>query len=170
MLLRHNWAIVAAACTLAPGVSLAQSSQALEAEPVTGAIQGIVTCLDPQSQSTVLSDIPVKLSSDSQPAQPLTTLTDAEGRFRFAQLEAGSYLLEVNLQGFKSFAAKVAVKGSELRVEYVHLELTTVTASIDVAGQVATVAEHSGDANRTLTSREIPALPMPEQTAREALP
>ena len=74
------------------------------------------------------------------------------------------------MEGFKPFAKKIALKESESRVENIPLELATVAVSIDVAADVSTVTEQNADRTDTLTTRELPALPMPEQTAKEALP
>ena len=151
-------------------VALAQDSIGIEGASAASAVRGVVTTrVDLQGQSTALAGIPVTLS-DSRRAQPLSTLTDDEGRFQFPQLDAGDYLLEVNLEGFKPFAKKVVLQQKEKQVVNISMELAAVAQSVEVQGQAAAVAEHSADPDTTLTDRELPALPMAEQTAREALP
>jgi hypothetical protein len=163
-------AILLAACALLPAAELGEDSKPIEAEPPTGAIRGVVTRVDLQGQSTVLSGIPVKLSGDSLPGQSLSVLTDAGGHYELTPMGAGVYLLEVSLQGFKPFAKTVVLQQRETLVQDISVELETVSVSVEVQGEAAAVTEHSADPDTTLTNRELPALPMAEQTAKEALP
>jgi len=162
-------AMLLVACPFLSGVALAQDSKGVEGASAASAVHGVVTHVDLQGQSTALASIPVKLS-DSRRAQPLSTLTDAEGRFEFPQLDAGDYLLEVNLPEFQPFTRKVVLHERETRVEDIGLELETVSQSVEVQAQASEVAAHSADPDATLGDREFPALPMAQQTAREALP
>jgi hypothetical protein len=158
------------ACPFLVGVASAQDSKGLGQESAKSAVHGVVAHVDLQTQSTALAGISVKLSGDSPQAQSLLALTDANGHFEFTPLNAGVYLLEVNLQGFKPFARKVVLQPSEMRLENIGLELETVSVTVDVQGQASAVTEHSADPDTTLTNREFLALPMPQQTFNEALP
>ena len=162
------WLLVV--CPFLLSVGLAQGTKPIDAEAAESAVHGVVACVDLQGQSTAQAGVPVKLSSDSQGAQPLSTLTGTEGQFEFQQLHAGVYLLEISLRGFKPFAKRVVLQQRELRVENIGLELEAISQSVEVQGQASAVTEHSADPDTTLTNRELPALPMAEQTAKEALP
>ena len=158
------------ACPFLLGVVFAQDSKRIDAESGRSALRGVVAHLDLQGQSTALASVPVKLSNVAQRVQPLSTFTDPDGRFQFEQLSADVYLLEVNLPGFKPFTRKVVLHERETRVENIGLELETVSESVEVQGQASEVTAHSADPDTTLTNRELPALPMAQQTVREALP
>jgi hypothetical protein len=115
--------IVLVGCPFLSRTILAQDSERTEEESAKSAVYGVAASVDLRGRSLSLKGIPVKLSNDSQRAQPLSTRTDAEGHFQFTQLSAGVYLLEVNLQGFKPFTKKIVLLQRELRVQNIHLEL-----------------------------------------------
>lgn len=77
-------AIVLAACTPFLRGALAQEAAQIEVPPAKSAVSGVVTRVDPQGQLTALVGISVKLSADSQRAQPLSMLSDVDGRFQFS--------------------------------------------------------------------------------------
>jgi hypothetical protein len=159
-----------AACLSFPNAALAQDSKSADVESAASTLSGIVTSADLQGQLTPLAGIPVKLSGGSQGAQPLSTLADADGRYQFDQLHAGTYLLEVSLQGFKSFTKTAVLQQKESRVEDIHLELETVSSTLDVQAQADEVTAHSSDPDITLTNQEFPSLPMIDQKYQDALP
>ena len=152
------------------GPILAQESKINSLERTQSSIQGVVTAVSPQGQSTPIEGIPLKLSGESQGAPSLSTFTDAEGRYQFTQLGADTYSLQTSLEGFKPFAKTVILKEKESLVENVALELATVSSEVDVQAQKPMVSEESADPNATLTSRHFLALPMIEQKFKQALP
>lgn len=58
--------------------------------------------------------------------------SDRQGRFEFAALAAGDYLLEARLPGFASFKGRITVGGQEVRKDLT-MELGTVSETITVA-------------------------------------
>jgi len=139
-------------------------------EPAQNSIQGAVSAVGAQGQSTLIEGIRVKLSSESQGAPSLSTLTDTEGRYQFSQLGAGPYSIEITIEGFKPFSRTVILKGKEELVENVALELATVSSEIDVQARGPTISVQSVDPAATLSSHKLMALPMIEQKFKQALP
>ena len=163
-------AMLLAACLSFPNVALAQDSTSAAGESAASTISGVVTSADLQGQLTPIAGISVTLKGDSQGAPPPSTLTDADGRFQFDQLQAGNYLLEVSLQGFKSFTKAVVLQQKESQVQDIRLELETVSSTMEVQGQADDVTAHSSDPDTTLASKEFPSLPMIDQKYQDALP
>jgi carboxypeptidase family protein len=150
--------------------SQAQESKLNGFEPAQSSIQGVVTAVGPEGQSTPLEGIALKLSGDHLEAQSLSTLTDAEGHYEFTQLGAGTYSLQASPEGFIPFAKSVVLKQNEAQTENVALQLATMSFKVDVQAQAPTVSERSADPDATITSRQFLALPLVEQKFKEALP
>ncbi len=155
---------------LLAGPLRAQEAKINDLEPAQSLIQGVVTAAGPQNQPNPIEGIPLKLTGESKGALPLSTFTDTEGRYQFTHLGAGTYSLEVNVEGFKPFAKTVVLKERETLVENVGLELATVTSKIDVQSQVPAVSLQGEDPAATLSSHKLMALPMAEQKFKQALP
>jgi Carboxypeptidase regulatory-like domain len=150
--------------------SQAQESKLNGFEPAQSSIQGVVTAIGLEGQSTPLEGIALKLSGDHLEAQSLSTLTDAEGHYEFTQLGAGTYSLQASPEGFIPFAKSVVLKQNEAQTENVALQLATMSFKVDVQAQAPTVSERSADPDATITSRQFLALPLVEQKFKEALP
>ena len=148
----------------------AQQSKIDGLEPVQFSIQGVVTTVGPQGQSTPLEGTLVKLGGGPQGGPPLSAPTDTEGRYQFTHLGAGTYSIEITIEGFKPFAKTIVLKEKEVLVENVGLELAPVSSKIDVQAQEPMVSAQSADPDAALTTRHFLALPMVEQKFKEALP
>lgn len=145
-------------------------AQPSTSESPTAEVHGVVTHVDEQGQATALAGIAVKLIPDSPNAAPLSAGSDSVGHFQFTGLSAGTYSLDVRLNGFKPFANTLVLKPGESQVQDIRLELAAMAVSIDVQGQTDEVTAHSADPNVTLTEEYFPALPMAQQKFTEALP
>jgi len=158
------------ACLWFTGPLRAQESKINAAEPPQSLVQGVVSAVDPQGQSTPLEGIPLKLGGTSLGEGSLSSITDAEGHYEFAGLGAGTYLLEISLEGFKPFTRTVVLSQNERQIQNVALEVATVSFKVDVEAQAPTLAEQSVEPEATFTNRQFLALPLAEQKFKEALP
>ncbi len=86
----------------------------------------LATRIDVHGDATALAGILVKLSADAKKPSPLSAVSDADGHFQFTGLSAGSYLLEVSLDGFKPFTDVIVLQPTESRIQDIRLELATV--------------------------------------------
>src|SRR5258706_7502132 len=77
----------------------AQESKLNGFKPAQSSIQGVVTAIGPEGQSTPLEGIPLKLKGGTLEAQSLSTLTDADGHYEFTHLGAGTYSLQASPEG-----------------------------------------------------------------------
>src|SRR4051794_21190825 len=79
------------ACVLLPWTAAAQA--------LTGSLVGTVK----DEQGAVLPGALVRLTSPALIGGPATATTNEKGQLRFPVLPSGSYLLEIELQGFASY-------------------------------------------------------------------
>ena len=163
---KFSASLLLAVCGLFPVVAAAQAS---DPESPTGEIRGVVNRIDVSGDATALEGIIVNLSAGAQ-KPPSSSVSAADGHFRFTGLSAGTYLLEVSPGGFKPFAATIVLQPGESQVQDVRLQLATVADSIEVQGQALEVTAHSSDPDTKLTEHDFLALPMAQQKFSEALP
>ena len=120
---RRFLVLVATACVLLPAVAAAQG--------LTGTLSGTVT--DPQGG--VLAGALVRISSPALIGGQMTQPTGERGQLRFAALPPGTYILDIELQGFAPYRLddiRIGVGGTlNLRVQ---LRLANVTESVAVEG------------------------------------
>src|SRR5688572_33398127 len=78
---------------------------ALLAQIVTGTILGTVT----DESKAVLPGVTVTLTSPVLPGGPQTSVTDANGGYRFAGLAPGTYKLTLTIEGFGTYSEELRV-------------------------------------------------------------
>jgi hypothetical protein len=105
------------ACTFLAGPLRAEEAATKGLKPAESSIQGVVTAISPEGQSTPLEGITLKLSCDCLEGQFLLSVTDAEGRYVITQLGEGTYSLEISLEGFEPFTRTVVLRQNETRTE-----------------------------------------------------
>lgn len=121
----------------------------VEAQISTGRIIGVVR----DSSGGVLPGANVTLTSPALPGGPATNVTNAQGEYRFIDLNPGVYTLTVELEGFTKYEEtdlRVQVGGTTERV--VSLGVGTVAESITVSGESPVV-----DTRRAGITNAIPA-------------
>src|SRR5437867_1272056 len=98
----------------------------------TGTILGTVT---DQSQG-VLPGVTATLTSPALPGGPVTTVTDVQGRYRFPELQPGTYTVKLSLSGFADYAQEQirVAYGSNVEIN-VSMKVATVAETITVSGQ-----------------------------------
>jgi outer membrane receptor protein involved in Fe transport len=119
---------------------------ALHAQETAGTIAGVVKSPD----GAVLPGATVEASG---PAGLLSVVSDAKGEYRFPRLPSGRYKIVASLAGFSRAEANIDVAvGTTARAEFT-LQLSTVTETINVVGEAATV-DITSSATATSISRE----------------
>jgi outer membrane receptor protein involved in Fe transport len=119
-----------------------------------GAIEGKV-----YSEEQALPGVEISLSSPKLMGTR-TTISNAEGRYRFVALPYGEYIIEASLEGFtsvKKTGIKVAV-GKTLTVDF-SMTLGKITESIEVTGTALIDVKDSQTAVATLSKELIENMP-----------
>jgi hypothetical protein len=147
-----------------------QKAGTSDAQVATASIAGTVSVITGQGKANNLADVAVNLSGPSTGSTLQSTVTDESGQFRFTQLTAGTYTLEVSAQGFRAWAKTIAMEQSQVAVVDATIEIDAVDEQIEVKGESLEVSTHSAEATGTVTNRELDTLPLAEQKFTEALP
>src|SRR3989454_8203062 len=89
--------------------------------------------------------------SSAGPA-PQSTATDAEGRYEFTHLAAGTYTLEVSSDGFKPWSATITLGAEQALVKDVVLQISSVNQQVEVQGEAAEIATQNVPITATVTT------------------
>jgi hypothetical protein len=132
---------------------VALHSTATAQEATSGTIEGTVT----DASGVALPGVTVTLVSSQGPK---TRTTGADGRFVFAQLQAGTYSVKALLQGFNTVERNdVEVRlGSRLRVDVVMT--AGVTEKIEVIGEAPVVDLSTTTTGATFSAEMMKSIPI----------
>src|SRR5688572_18817174 len=97
--------------------------------------------------------------------QPRQAITDAEGRFVFARVQPGDYVVSVALAGFERRSVRVAIEPREVRTIALSLDVARVNVSVDVTA--VKIASTQSPSSTLLNSGRLDQMP---QTVRTNLP
>jgi hypothetical protein len=165
--LARFWSFVSLACVI---FGFPHKGRASDPPGATSSITGTVRVITGQGQANNLAGVAVKLNDSSAGSASQSVLTDENGGFRFAQLGAGAYTLEVNAEGFKPWTKTVALGQGQAAAEDATLEISTVDERIEVQGQDLDVSTHGAETTGTVTNSQLETLPLPQQKFTDALP
>jgi hypothetical protein len=142
------------ACIVIIALLLATASRA-GAQIASGNIYGTVT----DEQGGVLPGVTVTLVATSIGGQPRTTATDDTGRFRFLNLDAGTYRVAVDMQGFAKQERQVIVTtGVNLELPF-NLRVSNIQESVTVTAETPVVDVKRIGTLTTLTKDELQNTP-----------
>jgi len=147
-----------------------QKAKTNDAQAATAPIAGNVNVITGQGQVNNLAGVTVKLTEPGTGSTLQSTLTDEGGRFQFTQLLAGTYTLEVSVEGFKPWVKTIAVGQGPTAAEDVTLEINAVEQQIEVRGETFEISTHSAESTATVSNRELDTLPLAQQKFTDALP
>ena len=117
-------------------------------DALMGTILGTVRTIGADGQNHNAPGAKVRLESTAQTSS-LFALADNSGEFKFGSVPAGSYKLEVAVEGFEDAARIITIHGGETAVEYIKLgvksihEAVTKNATLDpvTPGDAKTASE-----------------------------
>ena len=125
-------------------------------------IEGIVS----DAQSGVLPGVSMTLRN-TETGVLRSTVSEADGRYRFAGLPPGTYDLRAELAGF----AAVDVKGTTLTIGLqvkrdVRMTLESLQETVTVVGQTPGVETTQSEVSQVVTQQQIEMLPVNNQIGR----
>jgi len=138
------WVLSLLSCTFAMLPSMAQI--------MTGSIGGTIT----EQSGSVVGDASVGLVQVSTGITRHST-TDSAGNFLFGGLDGGEYMLTASKPGFKTLEQKgiILSTGDRISLEHVALELGTVSDTVSVTADAASVQTASSDRSDVITGKQI---------------
>src|SRR6201996_7033457 len=137
-------------------VILLMHTTAVHAQDATGALEGRLT----DKSGAVVSNATVELKNVETNATR-SQLSDADGLYRFVQLNVGQYTLSVEATGF----AKVSETGIEITVSQtsrldIELGLASVTQSLVVTDAPPAIDTSTNTLGKVVSGREVLDLPL----------
>ncbi|HJX92520.1 MAG TPA: carboxypeptidase regulatory-like domain-containing protein, partial [Pyrinomonadaceae bacterium] len=99
----------------------------------TSTLQGTVTVSSASGPGQILPGTTLNLNPTSSSQKTHSTVTNDQGEFRFTDLAAGTYTLEVSLSGFKPYSENVTIGSGVVTVTNIGLELLEVSGTVNVA-------------------------------------
>ncbi len=124
----------------------------VSAQTITGSISGVVT----DANGGVVAGATVTLVNE-QTNEKRSAATNEDGRFNFAALQPGIYLVRTEQQGFQTFERKGTVLSANenLALGEVRLQPGQVNETVSVMSEGAQVETQSSDLTARLTSDQI---------------
>lgn len=92
--------------------------------------------------------------------QQRTVTSDTEGRYRFAYLPVGTYIISAESPGFNKLARQLALTVGQAVDLQLKLTVGSVVESVDVPGEAAVVETARTQLAETVLPREIESLPL----------
>ena len=139
---RPGWLTLSLAIFLVASVGYAQER--------SGEILGTVV----DDQGAPVPGALIQLESKAQP-KPLSTVSDAQGRYHFFNVPIGEYTITTSLAGFSSHKATLDVRlGSQL-THNPKLAVGAMTEVVEVTGTVLSIDPTSSRSATNITTEQI---------------
>jgi len=127
----------------------------LFAQSFTGSVTGLVT--DPNQAAVPAATVKLTNQATGETRQ---TTTGPEGRYVLSQLLPGTYVLTVEVSGFKTFVSPgITLRANQAAEVNAQLQLGQVTESVEVYGAAVALDTQSANQSYTLVRDQILNLP-----------
>ncbi|MEK6282566.1 MAG: TonB-dependent receptor [Acidobacteriota bacterium] len=134
-----------------------------------GSIKGKVAA-DIPDQRKPLAGVVVFLSGERLGNKKLESVSDPQGRYDFAGLIAGDYLISVELQGFKKYENRISVQIEATVEQNILLQPVPVSETVTVKDDKIDTAKTESTAPGVITSATLRDAPLIDQKFQDALP
>ena len=168
-------ALFAACCAISIALlplaypSFARQPQVANSNVPKASVTGRTTVVSGEGATNSLAGVTVKLTGPSVGSTPQSTVTDADGRYEFTHLAAGTYALEASADGFKPWFASITLRTDQPLARDVVLQISSVNQQVEVQGEAAEIATQNVAITATVNTDQLESLPLPTQKFTEAL-
>jgi hypothetical protein len=147
-------------CLEAAFVALPAAAQS----PTTGQISGVVK--DPSGATVVGAEVSAKSSNGTN----RTESSGAEGRYIFALLPPGEYVVHVEAKGFAAYdSGKIEVRITEFSEADINLSIAGSAQSVTVTGTTTEIQTSSVTSGRVIDETTVRQLPLPTRNYTQIL-
>jgi len=115
----------------------ARQPQVANSNVPKASVTGRTTVVSGEGATNSLAGVTVKLTGPSVGSTPQSTVTDADGRYEFTHLAAGTYALEASADGFKPWFATITLRTDQPLARDVVLQISSVNQQVEVQGEAA---------------------------------
>src|SRR5262245_44029865 len=151
---RNSIVLVLTLLLLTPSRVAAQSSS----------LRGTVT----DAQNALMPGV-VVTATNVDTALMRSTISDEVGAYAFPQLPPGSYKVQGELPGFTTFTSQIRLQIDSPALLNIKMEVGTVTETVNVLGDVATVNTDNATIGNPFTETQVRQLPLQTRNVVELL-
>ena len=133
----------------------------------TSILQGTVSV---SSTSERLPGASLSLTSETPGKVPISVVTNDQGEYKFINLAAGDYRLQVSLNGFKQHTESVRVSAGVKTLNRIALEVEEVSANVTVMAEGDGVNTTDAAPPASFKQDTMQAVPLVNERFQDALP
>src|SRR5258705_8913449 len=148
-------------------ISLATMQAALAQ---TNVLQGTVRVSSTNGAGERLPGASLKLTPASSGQPSRSTVTNAQGDYKFADLAGGNYTLQIELNGFKQQTKSVTLQKDTTAVENINLELEGLTADVTVVEDGDGLKTTPAGKPVSFKQEKLQTLPLVNERFQDAIP
>lgn len=140
-----------------------------QAQSGSSVLKGEITTVGPDGNPASLPGAKLVLTRLGDETKT-TLLSDETGNYEFTRLNAGSYTLEISLDGFAAMKKTVVIGGDQAVSQDANLELDAVSADVTVTSDPNGINVSDATVTEAISSRVLQNTPLLEEKFQEALP
>src|SRR5258705_7240908 len=152
-------------------VSLSLAAASIHsARAQTSVLQGTVSVSGANGQSERLPGASLNLPPATPDQTTRTAVTNDLGEYKFTDLAAGLYTLQVGLSGFKQHTETVTIRAGITTVENIDLELEGLSGKVTVVADSDGLNTKDAAPPATLNQDKLQTLPLVNERFEDAIP
>jgi hypothetical protein len=151
--MRFHGFVTALLITLLAGwQAIPSAAQSLTTGDITGVVTDPTGAVVPNANATLKS---------VETGATQTTMTNAQGMYRFSLLNPGRYTVAISATGFRSNQKTAAVSVGQNATLDIRLELGTTSETVEVSAGGTVVQTENANLSTTITPQQVAAIPNP---------
>src|SRR6266567_6899095 len=136
----------------------------------TSMLQGTVSVSSTNGAGERLPGASLKLTPASSGQPSRSGVTNEQGEYKFTDLAAGIYTLQIDLTGFKQQTKTVTLQKDTVAVENINLELEGLTADVTVVADGDGLKTTDAAPKTSFKQDELQTLPLVNEQFQDAIP
>src|SRR6267142_350019 len=136
----------------------------------TSMLQGTVSVSSTNGAGERLPGASLKLTPTSSGQPSRSTVTNEQGEYKFTDLAAGIYTLQIDLTGFKQQTKTVMLQKDTTAVENINLELEGLTADVTVVADGDGLSTMPAGDPVSFNQEKLQTVPLVNEQFQDAIP